>query len=463
MAKKIRFPLEMENGAEVRGLDELKENFSLTQVLLYLENGKLIAWLRDRYEDEIADALEKLELSDKELPRKVSEIFGVPYDDEAEQNMERALKRKRKLNLFTEYNIDSKYKQNVDNIAYDQDDLYDLLDSGAETVYLYGEKFYIPLGKGNVSYIGINEPVAVISSEKAVDFSEKGITFENCVFNEEYAQLVAEYEKVKAIKDEVKVFADKMIVEIDGVIDKIVNYEKYSVPYAEKEYEIWNFECYGQGYYIYKSKSEAENACKKAVKSALSDYTHEWKMLKNNIKLKVKDYCIDFENTFFQSLYNLWTAYDKYMKLCCNEAAENYLLEHKDKIMENYSDIMKEKISKNLYATYTTTNKQERIKRSRNRIINFNTMLNTQVKESLKPDENIFNAEKYYDMCDYSDIGPDEEYAFYVYKALGEMKSKFRDFFSGIWYDFPNKVAAVYKEAMTEHLEQLKDKIKALY
>ena len=33
MARKIRFPIKMKNGAEVRTLDELKENFDLESVL----------------------------------------------------------------------------------------------------------------------------------------------------------------------------------------------------------------------------------------------------------------------------------------------------------------------------------------------------------------------------------------------------------------------------------------------
>ena len=34
MAKKIRFSLEMEQGVEVRSLEELRENFSLERVVL---------------------------------------------------------------------------------------------------------------------------------------------------------------------------------------------------------------------------------------------------------------------------------------------------------------------------------------------------------------------------------------------------------------------------------------------
>ena len=55
MAKKFRFPLEMENGVEVRSIEELKENFSLAKILIYLSNGKLLTWLRDRYIDDIAN------------------------------------------------------------------------------------------------------------------------------------------------------------------------------------------------------------------------------------------------------------------------------------------------------------------------------------------------------------------------------------------------------------------------
>ena len=60
MAKKIRFSLEMENGTEVRELDELKENFSLERVLYYIDNGRLFTWLRDRYHDDVAEQIQEL-------------------------------------------------------------------------------------------------------------------------------------------------------------------------------------------------------------------------------------------------------------------------------------------------------------------------------------------------------------------------------------------------------------------
>ena len=88
MAKKIRFPLEMENGVEVRSIEELRNNFSISKVLGYIYDGKLVTWLRDRYANDIADLLDELDVQDDKLAKKVSEIFEIPYDEELELKME---------------------------------------------------------------------------------------------------------------------------------------------------------------------------------------------------------------------------------------------------------------------------------------------------------------------------------------------------------------------------------------
>ena len=98
MAKKIRFPLEMENGIEVRSMEELRNNFALGRVLEYVQNEKLVIWLRDRYENNIADAIAELDKMDPELPRKVSEIFDIPYDEKAEDDLKQAAERAERIN-----------------------------------------------------------------------------------------------------------------------------------------------------------------------------------------------------------------------------------------------------------------------------------------------------------------------------------------------------------------------------
>lgn len=186
MSKKIRFPLEMENGVKVRSVDELKENFSLAQVLMYISNGRMVTWLRDRYADDIADAIEQLDKSDEKFLQKVSELFDVPYDKLTVESMEKAKERSRRLELLKNYTLDKQYLKVVDRIAFDQDELYDLLDENENEIYLCGDKFSIPLAKKGIHYIGINTPIVTIGSKTEVDWDEKGIYLSQVKFDEKY-------------------------------------------------------------------------------------------------------------------------------------------------------------------------------------------------------------------------------------------------------------------------------------
>ena len=177
----------MENGIEVRTVDELKEHFSIVHVLNYLKNGKLVTWLNDRYEYALAESIESLDLSDAQMVKKVCDIFGVSYDDNFDTS---SAEREAKLAQLKKYSTDDEYLTKVDQVAFDQDDLYDLLDEDLSEIYLCGERFTIPLGKSGVSYIGINHPVVVINSTKVVDLEEKGISLENVDFNSEYKELL---------------------------------------------------------------------------------------------------------------------------------------------------------------------------------------------------------------------------------------------------------------------------------
>lgn len=160
MAKKVRFPLEMGDGVMVRTLHELMEHFDLEKALEYAENGKLETWLRDRRCGEMADEVQKLDLSDAKAGRKLCEI------------------------IFS-----------ADAIAFEQDDLYDILDEGKDRIYLLGKEFEIPLEDGNVSYIGLNDPVILVNSKEIVDWEKKGIQIKDCVFDEAYQVLLEEEEK----------------------------------------------------------------------------------------------------------------------------------------------------------------------------------------------------------------------------------------------------------------------------
>lgn len=190
MAKKIRFPLEMEQGVEVRSLDELRDGFSLARVLVYVSNGKLVTWLRDRYIDEIADAVECLDVNDSEFPKKVCEIFGIEYNEDIAIDMEKAEERNRRLGILKKYTTDKKFFDVVDIVAFTQDDIYDLLDELQNTIYLCGDKFTIPMSKKGITYIGINNPVVVVDVKEKVNWDEKEITLSGVKYDDKYQKII---------------------------------------------------------------------------------------------------------------------------------------------------------------------------------------------------------------------------------------------------------------------------------
>lgn len=225
MARKIRFPLEMGQGVDVRSLEELREKFSLSHVLMYISNGKLVTWLRDRYEDDIADEIEKLDSSDSDLSKKVCEIFDVQYDESADEDIEKIKEKSERLRLLKEYTSEQKYFDVEEKIAFNQDELYDLLDDGITEIYLCGEQFSIPLAKFGISYYGINNPTVVINSKEEVDWEEKGILLEDVTYDEKYTELLKSNKGIKEVS-----------ISNDGIL-RIVDYRgniKESKYYADK-------------------------------------------------------------------------------------------------------------------------------------------------------------------------------------------------------------------------------------
>ena len=97
MAKKIRFPLIMEKGIEVRDIVSLRTHFSLPPLIEYKKNGKLVTWLRDRYETELATAVELIDDNDSQIAQKLCAVFGVEYTDKMYADIEKAAERSRRI------------------------------------------------------------------------------------------------------------------------------------------------------------------------------------------------------------------------------------------------------------------------------------------------------------------------------------------------------------------------------
>lgn len=432
MAKKVRFPLEMEDGIEVRSLEELKENFSLDRVLFYLLDGKLETWLRDRYEDGLADAVSVLDREDREIKRKLCDIFEMEYVSEEEEDPEKATERKRRQELLKEYTEDGHYMDVIDQIVFDQDELYDLLDEGEVVIYLCGERFSIPLGKEGIRYVGINTPTVVISSKEKIDFEKKGIFFENIRFDEKYQKILDEAESEaeeaeEAAGDEtgkVKEYArwpEEIQPQMEQLTDELHSFicdffykvsEKYDEEYNE-EYggeglyeEILEIDASDYGSYSYEHErlSQAKVACKAAIKRAVSDVQAGYAEQKKQMENKCKTFCGRVERDTWSFLDQFQASVEEYVSLYCDGEASIYAETLK-------TDLMDRKI----------------IERQ---IFELDRELDVLVREVFDvPSEELWDVQKYFEQCDYDDED-DEQYCYLMEDAVSDLNDSVNS-----WYE----------------------------
>ena len=193
MAKKIKFALKMEDGAEVRSLDELKAHFDIGSVVRDFFNGDLLTWLEDRYYDEEADAIKKISPDDEFVAQKLCKIFD-------KESPEEIARRRERLERLKKYTSDEKILANVDQVAFDQEDLADLLDEDIKEIFLCANRFIIPLRMKNKNYIGVGQAVAVIRRKEPVDFSALNITFKNISFDDDYQKIFDAQQAAKKIQ-----------------------------------------------------------------------------------------------------------------------------------------------------------------------------------------------------------------------------------------------------------------------
>lgn len=200
MAKKIKFALKMKDGVEVRSLQELQDNFDLNQATSYFLEGRLETWLSDRYYDEAAEQIKSLQKEDPELQQKLCQILGVKYEADS-MTPEEIEARNRKLAKLKEITDDEEILANVDQVAFSQEELSDLLDEGVDTIYLCGENFVIPERITGKTYIGIQTKLD-ISREKRNAYEKNGIQLINLIEKEEHNSPLTEIQgKLETLKN----------------------------------------------------------------------------------------------------------------------------------------------------------------------------------------------------------------------------------------------------------------------
>ena len=150
---KVKFPLEMANGVQVRTIEELKENFDLNKVVGYFLDGKLQTWLTDRYYDEEAEQIAELRSDDSELAKKISKIFEIEYVEAEEVDVDKIASDNERIAKIKQFTDDEAIIKNYDKVAFTQEELADLYDAGIQTIYLCEGEFKIPKAKLELNYI----------------------------------------------------------------------------------------------------------------------------------------------------------------------------------------------------------------------------------------------------------------------------------------------------------------------
>ncbi len=254
MTKKVRFPLNMGNDVKAHSIEELKANYNAEKVTEYFISGKLLTWLEDRYYDEEAEKVRELsEQSYSDPAVKLAEIFGVEIEESVDVEMLEI--RRKKLEKLREITSEDEILDNVDHVAFSQEELGDLLDDEAEVIYLCGENFRIPLSVKNVRYVGVNNPVVTISGKGEIDIEANGIIIERC-------------ELPQGIKENIILSQKKSECKIKFYVPKQTPAVKYNNTVLAAEYDndvlyiyfkMRSFRVFVDGYHVYQVCASRHN------------------------------------------------------------------------------------------------------------------------------------------------------------------------------------------------------------
>ena len=297
MAKKIRFPLQM-NGTDVRTIEELRENFDLSSVLGYLTNGKLVTWLEDRYYDNEAMAVRALSTDETDLNQKLMSILGVSDDVKTEEiDLEEIQRRNEKLMLLRQITDDEEIIDNVDCVAFNQDELYDILDDGKETIYLCQSEFEVPLSVQNKIYIGLENPKVKLRQTESINLDTLNVRFKNVLFSEELSPELAE----KICEDE----SEK--IDYESALNLIAEYKKklIKVPSISLYYSISSLSLGTGSYSSYGTHITSRNELVETIRQHIQEkYDNRSKVIQEksketaNILIKYSTF-EDFEGNYY--------------------------------------------------------------------------------------------------------------------------------------------------------------------
>ncbi len=265
----VKLPLKMPDGTAVRTIEELREHFDLRTVLDYYSSGRLTEWLEDRYYDEEAKKVSKLDLASEKFKEELCAILGVPYMERMDTRIDVGdiVKKNERREHLKEYTTDDTILASADNVAFTQKELAGLLkrldslevdDEGNRMIFLCGEHFIIPAKVSGVIYRGVNNPTVEFDNEVV----EAGIDFQDLEVD---------------LKDDgdFKAFRDMFYHTFDN--NPILGAKLLRIA-AEKEAvkaQTVLGECYRNGFGVEQNAEEAEKWVRKAAEQGNADAQYE--------------------------------------------------------------------------------------------------------------------------------------------------------------------------------------------
>lgn len=187
--RRNKFALVFKDNIQIQTMEDLRANFDFKKIIEYFKTRKLAVWLEDRFYSDEADAIKSLKLTDANVPQKICEALGVDYSEYAEEldDAETVAWRNKRRERLKEFTDNEKIIKRVDYVAFDQEDLEDIMRDPflPDTVYLCNNFFRFPSGmlrKTNILYVGLGNVFGKIESQKVVDFRELNIRFKNIRF-----------------------------------------------------------------------------------------------------------------------------------------------------------------------------------------------------------------------------------------------------------------------------------------
>lgn len=171
--KKIKFPLEMAGGRQVRELDEFQEAFDLEKAVEYFSNGKLQKWLENNYNDDILEELEELTGEEEDFIQRFTRTLGVDYEQTAD--IKKLIKRSELKEKLKRHLSEEELEEILPATADDQETLEGILAEGCSEIYLYAGTYLLPETAHDVILYGIQEPKLTIRSESGKEFRKRKV------------------------------------------------------------------------------------------------------------------------------------------------------------------------------------------------------------------------------------------------------------------------------------------------